>query len=94
MGCGRGLSEVDDTATAAAATFPAAMATFTPRAASFHNTQHPRLDFFFFLNLFFFSAFSQILLLDGAAEERQERGGKEGMTHSNGCQTQTAAVRT
>lgn len=55
MGCGRGLSEVDDTATAAAAaTFPAAMATFTPRAASFHNTQHPRLDL---ENLFFFLCF-------------------------------------
>lgn len=45
LGCGRGLSEVDDTATAAAATFPAAMPTFTARAASFHNTQYPRLDF-------------------------------------------------
>ncbi len=46
LGCGRGLSEVDDTATAAATTmFPAAVPTFTPRAASFHNTQYPRLDF-------------------------------------------------
>ena len=46
LGCGTGLSEVDDTATAAAAaaTFPAAMPTFTPRAASLHNTQHTRLD--------------------------------------------------
>lgn len=46
---GRGLVEVDDTATATAAataaagaTFPAAMPTFTPRAASYHNTQHQR----------------------------------------------------
>lgn len=48
LGCGRGLSEVVDTATAAAAAtamFPAAMPTFTPRAASFHNTQYARLDY-------------------------------------------------
>lgn len=42
LGCGRGLSEVVDTATAtaAAAMFSAAMPTLTPRAASFHNTQY------------------------------------------------------
>lgn len=40
LGCGTGLSEVVDTATAAATKFPAAMPTFTPRAASFHNTQY------------------------------------------------------
>lgn len=45
LGCGRGLSEVVGTATAAASMFPAAMPTFTPRAASFHNTQYPRLDY-------------------------------------------------
>lgn len=48
---GRGLLEVDDTATAAAAagaTFPAAMPTFTPRAASYHNTQNQKIRPFFF----------------------------------------------
>lgn len=50
LGCGRGLSEVDDTATTAAAAadgarLPAAEPTFTPRAASFHNTQYPGLDY-------------------------------------------------
>lgn len=46
---GRGLLEVDDTATATAAgaTFPAAMPTFTPRAASYHNTQHQKIRSFF-----------------------------------------------
>lgn len=39
VGCGRGLSEVVDTAAATDATFPAAMPTFTPRVASFNNTQ-------------------------------------------------------
>lgn len=46
QGWGRRLSEVDDTATAAAAaTLPDAMPTFTPRAASFDNTQYPGLDY-------------------------------------------------
>lgn len=52
---GRGLLEVDDTATATAAataaagaTFPAAMPTFTPRAASYHNTQNQKIRPFFF----------------------------------------------
>lgn len=93
MGCGRGLSEVDDTATAAAAaTFPAAMATFTPRAASFHNTQHPRLDL---ENLFFFSLLFHRFYYWMVQLKRDRKGGKEeGMTRSNGCQAQTAAVRT
>lgn len=49
LGCGRGLSEVDNTAAAAAAataddaTLPAAMPTFNPRAASLPNTQKIRL---------------------------------------------------
>lgn len=56
LGCGRELSEVDDIATggAAAAAFPAAMATFIPRAASFPNAQHSRLDTYLNMELFFF----------------------------------------
>lgn len=58
---GRGLLEVDDTATATAAataaagaTFPAAMPTFTPRAASYHNTQNQKIRPFFFFSVFQF----------------------------------------
>lgn len=44
LGCGRGPSEVDDED--AAATFSAAaMPTFIPRAASFHETQHQGSDY-------------------------------------------------
>lgn len=43
-GCGRGLSEVDDTASEATI-FAPAMPPLTPRAASFHNSQYAKLAY-------------------------------------------------